>query len=55
METNSKGLLYKKQTFLYEKVEVKTDCIYYVNNDCDCLTCLLCKDKRCSFYKSKSK
>ena len=57
LERNARGYLYKTQTFLYDNVEIKTDCIYYKakDNDCDCLTCLLCKDKKCSFYKQRSK
>lgn len=37
--------------------EIKKDCFAYNDNlnSCNVLSCLLCAEKKCSFYKEKSK
>ncbi len=40
-----------------QKIEVKKDCFAYeeITGKCRALTELVCKNKKCSFYKSKNR
>lgn len=55
LQKNRFGYLCEKQTFTYENIEIKKDCFAYKKkeNDCDCLTQLLCKYQKCPFYREK--